>query len=698
MSDRASTSLTVEGMHCASCAKSVERALEQIGASEVVVNFATSQASFRLAAIEQIDAAKAAIRKAGFKVPEEGDTTRWWTSLEALFIFCLVLTLPLSAHMFSAAPVLHDPWVQFSLCVPVFLVGLWYFGRSALASLRSGSANMDVLIILGVIAAFSYSLAGSVFSLGHEYLFYETASTIVTIVLFGNLLEKRSVRRTTSSIEELARLQVGTARKITITNGQETISDVASESLIIGDLILINSGDRVPADGTISWGDGLFDEAMVTGESLPVEKGTGAAVIGGTILTSGSVKVHVKAVGESTVLAHIVRLVRDAQSKRPQIQKIGDRVSAIFVPAVAMFALATLGLSYGIFGVPFSDSLLRAIAVLVVACPCAMGLATPTAVMVGLGKAARMGVLIKGGDTLEHCAGIQRMIFDKTGTLTSGDFKVESIDVFQRDLDFVKTALVALEEHSSHPIARSIRRAFGERPTLPLRDIQEIKGLGISAFLNGKQLRLGSKLLLPNPLPTEYDLYLFEDEDCIAGVKISDQVKESAREIISKLASLGIPSIMLSGDRKQKCEYAAKELGITEYFAEQQPEDKITQIERIDASYPAAFVGDGINDAPSLSRARVGISLSSATQAAVQSAHVVLVNGDLDRIPRLIELSRMTLRTIKQNLFWAFFYNVLMIPMAATGFLTPTVAAFSMAFSDVIVILNSLRLRTRKFT
>lgn len=699
MSEVNRTYLSVEGMHCSSCAQTVERALNDLGLQDVSVDFATSRASFALPRQHSLEAVKETIERIGYRVisGDEGTASPWWQSIEAKFIFCLVWTLPLAAHMVSSAPVLHNPWLQLALTIPVFTVGLLYFGRSAWSSVRAGSANMDVLIIIGVVAAFVYSLYGTLLGLGHNFLFYETAATIITIVLFGNVLEKRSVRKTTTAIRELSSMQVTRAKRITEDGGQEHITEIDSRDVRVGDLLLVNMGDRVPADGTIESGEGLFDESMITGESIPVEKSAEAHVVGGTILSGGSIRMRASAVGDKTVLAHIVRLVQDAQSKRPSIQRIGDKVSSIFVPAVLLISLTTLALTYGFTDLGFGESLLRAIAVLVVACPCAMGLATPTAVMVALGKAARSGILVKGGDTLERCAEIQKIIFDKTGTLTTGDFTIEKIDVFAKDIDFVKDALVSMEEHSSHPIAKSLIRELGDRKRLPLRDIQEIKGLGISAFYEGKQLRVGSKLLLPPPPGGGHDLYLFEDDDCLAGVKISDQIKPGAESVIRSLRERNIEPVLLSGDRQEKCRHVAEALDIKEMYAEQQPEDKVEIIDRIERELPTAFVGDGVNDAPSLSRARVGISLSNATQAAVESAHIILLNGDLTQIERLVDLSRLTMRTIKQNLFWAFFYNVLMIPLAAIGMLTPTLAAFSMAFSDVIVIANSLRLRLRQF-
>lgn len=674
--------------------------MRSLGLAKVSVDFATSRASLELPPSFSLDSVRQTIENAGYRVldAESGRAPRWYSSIEALFAFCLLWTIPLNAHMLSDAPWLHNAWVQFLLATPVFLIGLWYFGRSALGAIRARTANMDVLIIIGVIAAYSYSVIGMILNLGHSYLFFETAATIITIVLFGNLLERRAIRKTTSAIQELSRLQAGTARKIVMVKGVEQITEIDSSVVGEGDLLLVNTGDKVPADGIIETGDVLIDESMITGESIPVEKSAGAPVIGGTIVSSGSIRMRTTAVGERTVLASIIRLVQDAQASRPQIQRLGDVVSSYFVPAVVIFALSTLILSLFVTQVGVQESLLRAIAVLVVACPCAMGLATPTAIMVGLGKAARSGILVKGGDTLEQCAGIKKIIFDKTGTLTTGNFQILTIDVFGRDLNFIKSALVALEQRSSHPIAQSLLREFAGHSPLELRDIQEVKGLGISGFLGQTQLRVGSKLIVQRPLPHEYDLYLFEDETCIAGLKIADEVKPDAKWAIDALGARAITPVLLSGDRKQKCELVASTLAIREVYAEQQPEDKLKIIERTEKAAPAAFVGDGVNDAPSLSKARVGISLSNATQAAIHSAHVVLLNGELRQIVRLVDLSRATLRTIKQNLFWAFFYNVLMIPMAAAGMLTPTLAALSMAFSDVIVILNSLRLRAKKFS
>lgn len=696
MSDANPTHLTIEGMHCSSCASAVEKTLTQLGLSDVAVDFSTSQASFRGA--RPLDEIKDAVAKAGFRVIDsDAELRTGLSSVEGKFLFCLIFTLPLSAHMVLDWAPLHHSWIQLALCLPVFLVGLHYFGRSAWNSLRAGTANMDVLIILGVIAAFVYSLSGTLLVLGHNYLFYETAATIVTIVLLGNVLEKRSVKKTSSAIQELSRLQVTPAKKVFQEGGITKTLEISSTDIAPGDLLLVNTGDRVPADGSVEWGEGSVDESMISGESLPVEKLLGSTLIGGTIVVQGSFKLRASAVGERTVLANIVRLVRDALVRRPSIQRIGDRVSAVFVPIVFCIALGTLLASLAM-GVSTPESLLRSIAVLVVACPCAMGLATPTAVMVGLGKAARHGILVKGGDTLEQCAEIKKVIFDKTGTLSTGEFKVQTIDVFARDVAFVKSALLALEQHSSHPIAKSLVRELQGCAPMQLRDVQEIRGLGMSGLLpDGTQLRVGSKLILPPASDTTYDIYLFEDETLLAGIRMGDEIKPYAQSVISALRERGVDIVLLSGDRKEKCEHVARALGIKEVYSEQQPEDKLRIIEDIERRQAAAFVGDGINDAPSLSRARIGISLSTATQAAIHSAQVVLLSSDLKQLPAVFDISRKTLSTIRQNLFWAFFYNVLMIPLAAAGYLTPTLAAFSMAFSDVVVIANSLRLRAKRF-
>ena len=693
----------VNGMDCTNCAASITRFLQRKGLENVHVNFATGEVSFsRGQANMSPEEIKAGIHKLGYTVVEDGSKQPFWT-LERKLLLSALFTAPLLLeHLLMVVGLniaaLHNPWVQLLLCLPPFLVGLFHFGGSALGSLRGGLPNMDVLIFLGSTAAFIYSLIGT-FLARPDYIFYETSATIITLVLLGNFLEKRSVRQTTSAIEELSRLQVGNARRLMPSGA---IISVPLEEIQMGDRLLVNEGDQIPADGLVRSGQGFCDESMLTGESEPLEKGVGDQVIGGALWVSGSIQMEATAVGKNTVLSKLIELVKDAQREKPQIQRLADRISAIFVPVVVGISLLTFSLSYFAFDLVFQQALMNSIAVLVISCPCAMGLATPTAVTVGVGRLARNGVLVKGGQTLETFASLRRFVFDKTGTLTNGRLEVAAVDYQGNDPREIDAVIQKLEQHSSHPIARSLLNHFSaqEDAQTVFTEVKEEKGLGMEATdQTGASWRLGSFRTLPAALQAQngrHSLYLTKDQQLLATVDLKDRIKPEAADTIRYLREQGFEPIILSGDQESKTAAIAAELGVTTYFAEQLPADKLRMIEQLDRSEPTAMIGDGINDAPALAKATIGVSLSDASQAAIQSAQVVLLNGHLHRLTDAIRISRATLQTIRQNLFWAFAYNVVAIPMAALGFLNPMWAAFFMAFSDVVVIGNSIRLRFRK--
>ena len=693
--------LTIEGMHCANCAMGIEQHLKRLGADEVSVDFASASARFITPPGLSLDEVRRSIERLGYTVPLAGRKPAAARSpLEIKFLICLVFTLPLLAPMWLPLHVLHSGAVQWALATPVFLIALRHFGRSALGSLRAGFANMDVLIIIGVIASYGYSLAGMLLGLGEHFLFFETAATITTIVLLGNLLEERAVKKTTSAIEELHAIQPRRARKLTVgADSREQVGEVAYEEICVGDVLLVNAGDRIPVDGEIISGEASVDESMISGESLPQEKSAGATAVGGTHLVSGSIHLRAQAVGESTVLAHIIEMVKSAQARKPRIQSIGDRVSAVFVPLVLSLALLTFAAAYLGFDVPFRDALLRAIAVLVIACPCAMGLATPTAVMVGIGKCAKSGILLRGGDTLQRLAEVRSVIFDKTGTLTSGSFKVQRIHAHSVSEDEARALLYGLSRCSSHPIAQSLTRELSGAPAPVFSEIVETKGIGISARDHaGRKLELGGA-----KLRSRYGggvdgcaLLLYRDGVCLASVAIEDQVRPEAARALAALKKRGIAASLLSGDVRKNCEQVARTLGIEQVYAEKLPEEKLQIVTERARVEPTAFVGDGINDAPALAQASVGISMSGGTHVAVQSSQVVLLDSNLEHLVRAHAIASLTLRVIKQNLFWAFFYNVLAIPLAMAGVLNPMIAALAMTFSDVFVIGNSLRLKARK--
>lgn len=690
--------VNIQGMHCSNCAQGIEKHLHALGAKNVTVNFATSSAQIALDQADNLDTVLSEIQKLGYTVGGQGESRGSPWSLEKKFIFSLIWTIPLFMHMFVHRALLHNPFFQLFLCLPVFSLGTLHFGSSAWRAVRRGFFNMDVLIFLGITAAFLYSFAGTVLGLGQDYLFYETAATITTIVLFGNLMEQRSARRTTTAIEELSRIQPLKATRIISQLGKEQLSEINAHDIVVGERLLVNTGDKVPVDGEVYWGECTVDESMISGESFPKEKRIGDLVIGGTIVSSGTIKIKASAVGEHTVLAAMIRLVKQAHTSKPEIQRIGDKVGAVFVPLVVFIALAAFFGNYFVYDVAFAQSLLRSIAVLVIACPCSIGLATPTAVMVGIGRAAKNGILIKGGATLERLATVKSVVFDKTGTLSTGELSIEAFETFTNDRAICEAVLIGLERHSRHPIAKSIHKAFKSVSPLPFASVEELSGLGVKGRDNsGNVFELGSRLFYPAlSINGAYDLYLFRNGSLYAALTLRDTAKHDAQATVAALRDLGLSLVLLSGDTKQNCENIASQTGIDKLYWEKLPAEKLSIIASLENEGATAYVGDGINDAAALARASVGISLQGATQSAIQSAQVVLLSANLALLTQAIALSRRTLLTIKQNLFWSFSYNVVAIPIAAAGMLNPIIASLCMAFSDIVVIGNSLRLRSQK--
>jgi P-type Cu+ transporter len=706
------TVLNVEGMTCSNCALSITKTLTQKGLKNVDTNFTTGEVRFdNPKEPEKINEIVGAINSLGYKVVEEQKSnidSKGLSIIEKKFLFSLIFTVPL---FFSHMILPHHHWLnqpilQLLLCVPVFVLGVVHFGKSAWGSLKSGIPNMDVLITIGATAAFAYSVAGTIMHYGtheiHNYIFYETSATIITLVLLGSVMEYRSVKQTTSAINELTKMRVTTARKVVIENFHEHIYEIPYHEINEGDILQINSGDKIPADGKIVKGNGSIDESIISGESLPVDKNEGKQITGGTLVVNGNFRMIAEKVGSDTMLSKIIEMVKTAQQKRPSIQKLGDKISGVFVPVVVLISLGTFITWYFIIGATLAKAIMTAIAVLVISCPCAMGLAAPTAVMVGIGRAAKNGILIKGGNTLEEISGLDTIVFDKTGTLTTGNFKIKNIlpkDAEQ--LSDIKNIIYSIETYSSHPIAKSIvSELSAEAKMISLSDVEEMKGSGMAAKdISGNCYFLGGAQGI-SKLREEKDamnLYLLKNDEIIASIDIEDEIKKDAKEVISDLKNKGIKTILLSGDKKEKCEKLAAALGIENVYSEQLPHQKLDLIESLSLTGKVAMVGDGINDAPALARATVGISLGNATEAAIQSAQVILLKGDdLWAVSRAIKVGKHSYITIKQNFFWAFFYNVVAIPIAAAGFLTPIVAALAMAFSDVIVVGNSLRLKTKR--
>lgn len=703
MNNEKNITLNVEGMTCANCALGIKKQLVKDGLDDVNVSFSTGEVVFKNHEQLNLQQVKDSINKLGYKVIDVPEDNKGWSAIEKKFYISLIFTIPLFLHMFMPHDnILNNGWVQLALCIPVFFIGLFHFGKSALGSLKSGVPNMDVLITIGSSAAFIYSVIGISLYHGtpdaHNYLFFETAATIITLVLLGNLLEHRSVNQTTTAIKELTQIQKSEAKKI-MPNGQ--IQTVTYDELVPGDIIHVNTGDRVAVDGEIISGNATLDESMISGESTPVEKEKGEKVIGGTILVDGTIQFKAEKVGNDTVLSKIIEMVKTAQQDQPNIQRLGDKISAIFVPIVLFIAVFTFVVAHFVFNISLQQSLMQSIAVLVISCPCAMGLATPTAVMVGIGRAAKKGILVKGGSTLEQFANSKQIVFDKTGTLTTGKFIIKKTKLYaSTEEQELKDILYNIEQHSSHPIAQSIVTYLAsDAKKMDLTNIKEVKGIGLEANnSDGDFFQVGSyRIDEAQTSGKNHSIFIFKNRQIVAGIDIEDELKQHVPETIALLNQQGINTILLSGDTKQKCEEIAQKVNIKTVYSEQLPEQKLAKIDALEKEGPTVMVGDGINDAPALTKASVGISMSKATQVAVTSAKIVLLNDkDLSQVYESYLISKHTLITIKQNLFWAFFYNVLAIPVAALGFLSPMVAALAMAFSDVIVVGNSIRLKTKK--
>ena len=689
--------LSVTGMHCNNCAISVHKLLEKKGFHDILVDFASEEVKFSADDEAKVKEAIKGIEGLGYKVAEDASLQheQFYEKIENKLIFCTIFTIPLLSAMLLPWHFLHLPVVQLLLCLPVFIVGCLHFGKSAWNSVKGGVPNMDVLIFIGSSSAFIYSLIGTIQHLGMRYQFYETCATIITLVLLGNLFEKRSVTQTTSAVKDLVKIQQVNANRLI--NGE--IEVISAREVRPGDTLIVNTGDKIPVDGEVLSGNASVNESMLTGESMPIEKGKYDKLIGGTIIEHGNVTMIATKVGSNTVLSQIIELMKRAQAAKPPVQKLGDRVAAIFVPAVVLIALTTFTLTYYMGHAGLQHAIMNAIAVLVISCPCAMGLATPTAVMVGLGRAAKNGILIKGGDTIEAVTQAKYIVFDKTGTLTTGKFHINKIKAEQgTSIENIRGIITAIEERSNHPIARSLVDELKGLPQqkLIIKTISEEKGLGMRAEdVEGNHYFLG---LGKANIDSDFNISLYKNQALLAQIEIDDDIKPQAADLIGSLRKMGIIPVLLSGDKKSRCIKVAKAIGINEIHSEKLPAEKLTVIDIYKKKGQTIMVGDGINDAPALTKADVGVSMNDSSQVAIQSAKVILLNTDLYSLVKFLQISKHTLITIKQNLFWAFAYNIIAIPIAALGFLNPMFGAFTMAFSDVVVIGNSLRLKIKKIS
>jgi Cu+-exporting ATPase len=677
--------LALEGMTCAACASRIEKKLNRLEGVDAAVNFATEEAAVDYdTARVQLEDLIAAVESAGYHArvgTAEGNDAKG-RALQTRLIVAAALTAPLAALMIPPLQFAGWEWVALTLSTPVVFWAGARFHRAALAGARHLAATMDTLISIGTLAAWTWSVV-ALTALDGADTYFEVAAVITTLILLGRFLEIRARRRSSASIRALLELGAKDAR--VLRDDQEEIVPIAE--LRVGDRFVVRPGEKVATDGLVEDGFSAVDQSMLTGEPVPVEVGPGAEVAGATVNASGRLIVRATKVGAETALAQIARLVAEAQAGKAPIQRLADRVSAVFVPIVIGIALATLGGWLAVTG-DAAEALTASVAVLIIACPCALGLATPTALMVGTGRGAQLGVVIKGPEILEQTRRITTIVLDKTGTVTEGRMRLADVLLLDGSTRADALRLAgAVEDASEHPIGRAVAEAargeVGDLP--PVEDFRNLPGVGVEGRVGGRFVEVRRE---------NGEIVVRSDGISRAALVLEDRIKSTSAEAVEELKRLGLTPVLLTGDRESTARSVASDVGIERVLAGVLPDGKAAEIRRLqDSGEVVAMVGDGINDAPALAQADLGLALGTGTDVAIEASDLTLVSGDLRAAADAIRLARRTLRTIKGNLFWAFAYNVAAIPLAVAGLLNPIVAAAAMAFSSIFVVTNSLRLR-----